>query len=197
MTEVRNVPLDGEHGPTPLLEMFGDHDELLTVKHMWHAGEPFERQCEGCTATVFNFQDPAYLEARGVAFAVWCQGPRTEYEPFREFMGYAMPWYSVHGVEEPGVSDGWINVYLRVGDRIFQTYDTDGRGCEAMMPAMLLADLTVYGRRESWEESPAGWPQPHRASGGDGWWRKDGRPVAQWTRPGVGAVDPQHAGHCH
>lgn len=201
MTEVRNVSLDGQHGPTPLLDMFGDHDQLLTVKHMWHAGEPFENQCEGCTATIWNFQDPVYLEARGVAFAVWCQGPRSEYEPFRRFMGYTMPWYSVHGVDEPGVSDGWINAYLRVGSTIYQTYDTDGRGSEAMMPAMLLADLTVYGRKESWEDSPEGWPQPHRASGGSGWWRWDGRPVAQWTRPGVGhgAVvgSDAHDGHCH
>ena len=35
----------------------------------------------------------------------------------------------------PGISDGWITTYLRVGDRIFQTYETDGRGCEVMMPA--------------------------------------------------------------
>lgn len=196
MTEVRNVSLDGEHGPTSLLEMFGDHDQLLTIKHMWHAGEPFERQCEGCTANMWNFQDPAYIEVRGIAFAVWCEGPREEYEPFREFMGYTVPWFSVQGVDEPGVCDGWINAYLRVGDRVFQTYDTDGRGCEAMIPSLLLADLTVYGRQEQWEESPAGWPQPHRASGGTGWWRKDGRPVAQWTRPGATPVDA-HGGHCH
>jgi hypothetical protein len=28
------------------------------------------------------------------------------------------------------------------------------------------------------EDSPAGWPQDQAGS----WWRRDGRPVAQWTR---------------
>ena len=188
MFEVRNVALMGEHGPTSLLDMFEGRDVLLACKHMWHLGKPFEDQCEGCTLTIWNAQDPAYLHARGVSFAIWCEGPYEEFAPFRTFMGYQMPWYSVHGVEERGVSDGWLNAYLRIGDRIFLTYTTDGRGCEAMMPALQLLDMTVYGRKEQWEDSPDGWPQPDRA--GDGWWRQNGRPVAQWTRPGITA--PNH-----
>ncbi|MEO7349054.1 MAG: DUF899 family protein, partial [Terrimesophilobacter sp.] len=130
--------------------------------------------------------DTAYLQARGVSFAIWCQGPVEEFAPFREFMGYQMSWYSVEGVTETGVSDGWINAYLRVGDRIFLTYTTDERGSEALMPVLHMLDMTVYGRKEKWEDSPPGWPQPER-TGGE-WWRQDGRPVGQWTRPGATAV---------
>ncbi len=174
------VELVGPNGPTPLLDIFEGRDQLLVCKHMWNLGKGFADQCRGCTATVWNVQDATYLEARGVTFAVWCQGPYAEFAPYREFMGYQTPWYEVHGIDEPGISDGWITTYLRVGDRIFQTYETDGRGCEAMMPALQLLDLTVYGRQEKWEDSPEGWPQDPTQS----WFVRDGRPIPQWTRLG-------------
>lgn len=47
------------------------------------------------------------------------------------------------------------------------------------MLTLQLLDLTPYGRQETWEESPEGWPQLDQAGS---WWRRDGRPVAQWTR---------------
>jgi hypothetical protein len=62
----------------------------------------------------------------------------------------------VFGIDEPGISDGWITTYVRVGDRIFQTYETGGRGCEAMMPPLQLLDMTVYGRQEEWGHRRAG-----------------------------------------
>lgn len=184
MTEIDGtVELIGEDGPTPIVDMFAGREQLLVCRHMWHLGQPFEDQCHGCTATVWNFQDATYLEGRGVSYVIWCQGPYPEFAPFRAFMGYPMPWYSLHGVDVPGISDGWLSCYLRVGDRVFQTYDTDDRGVEAMMPALQLLDLTVYGRQEKWEDSPAGWPQDPTQS----WFRRDGRPLPQWTRIGMPA----------
>ena len=193
MTEIdASVKLVGASGPTSILDMFEGRRQLLVCKHMWHAGKPFQDQCHGCTATVWNFQDPTYLEARGVSYAIWCEGPYSEFAPYRDFMGYQTPWYSVHGIDAPGISDGWITCYLRAGDRVFQTYETDGRGCEVMMPALQLLDMTVFGRQEEWEDSPAGWPQDPTQS----WFRRDGRPIPQWTRPGVGAVsEADHASH--
>ena len=52
--------------------------------------------------------------------------------------------------------------YLRDGDRVFETYWTTGRGCEAMGNSYGMLDMTVYGRQEPWEDSPEGWPQPLR-----------------------------------
>jgi hypothetical protein len=61
-----------------------------------------------------------------------------------------------------------------------------------------LLDMTAYGRREEWEDSPEGWPQfpthsflrtdEHGAPMGP---RNGGRPVPQWTRPGVTGVGVQ------
>jgi predicted dithiol-disulfide oxidoreductase (DUF899 family) len=180
MTEVPNVELVGHDGPTNLLDIFEGREQLIVYKHMFHIGKPFEEQCEGCTITQWNFQDATYLNEQGVSYAVICEGPWDEVGPFREFMGYSQPWYSAFGVDDPivGGDFGSIVAFLRVGDRIFATYDTTGRGVEAIMGSLKLLDMTAYGRKEEWEDSPAGWPQEPTGS----WWRRDGRPAAQWTR---------------
>jgi len=49
-----------------------------------------------------------------------------------------------------------------------------------------LLDLTVYGRQETWEHSPAGWPQRFK---GQQVTRTDGRPTAQWSRLKAGYSD--------
>lgn len=75
MTEVAPLQVVGAEGPVPFVSLFGDHDELVAYKHMWHPGKPFEGQSEGCTISLWDMHDPIYLEARGVAFAVLCEGP--------------------------------------------------------------------------------------------------------------------------
>jgi predicted dithiol-disulfide oxidoreductase (DUF899 family) len=56
----------------------------------------------------------------------------------------------------PGRSFG---CYLRVDDRVYETYWSTGRGTEAMAWSYALLDRTVYGRQETWEDSPEGWPR--------------------------------------
>jgi len=46
-----------------------------------------------------------------------------------------------------------------------------------------LMDLTVFGRQEPWEDSPAGWPE------GDDVMLRDGRPTAQRSRLEAGRSD--------
>ena len=161
---------------------------------MFHTGKPFEEQCEGCTISQWNFQDATYLNEQGISYAVICEGPWDEVGAFREFMGYRQPWYSSYGVDDPiiGRDFGSIACFLRVGDRIYLTNETTGRGVEAIMGSLQLLDLTAFGRQEAWEDSPAGWPQRPTYT----FWRRDGRPTAQWSRPGVSAVqEVDH--HCH
>ncbi|MEV6816790.1 DUF899 family protein [Micromonospora sp. NPDC051296] len=194
MTEIAPVKLGGERGPTSMLDIFDGRDQLVVYKHMWHLGKPFEEQCEGCTISIWNFQNAVYLEARGITFAVFGEGPYEELAPFREFMGYTHPWYSTYGVDEPAFAEsGAIACYLRQDDRVYLTYETTGRGVEAIMGSLKLLDMTVYGRQEAWEDSPEGWPQDPTYS----FWRKDGRPTAQWTRPQVTPVRATDEHHCH
>jgi len=51
-----------------------------------------------------------------------------------------------------------------------------------------LLDLTVYGRQEPWEDSPADWPQGW-GKGGEHPYRTNGRPIAQWSRLQAGSSD--------
>ena len=149
MTEVPNVELVGEHGPTHLADLFQGRDQLVVYKHMFHLGKPFEDQCEGCTVTQWNFQEATYLNEAGASYAVICEGPWEEVGPFREFMGYTQPWYSAFGVDDPVLGDdfGAIVCFLRADDRIYLSYESTGRGVEAMMGTLQLLDMTVYGAK--------------------------------------------------
>ncbi len=193
MVEVdASVPLIGAHGPVTLLETFEGRRQLIAYYHMWYPGKPATEQCEGCTLFNSQVRELSYLHARDVTYATFCQGPYEESARYRDFMGWDMPWYSVQDSAEAllaGRRFNWFYLvcYLRDGDRVFETYYTNGRGVEAMSPTHGLLDVTVFGRQEVWEESPTGWPQPHEADGKN--WRTDGRPTAQVPRLEAGHSD--------
>ncbi|GAB2682827.1 DUF899 family protein [Thalassiella azotivora] len=172
------VPVVGADGPVPFLDLFRGRDELVVYKHMWHDGAPHQGQCEGCTTTAWHLDDASYLNARGVSFAVLTEGAWDEVAPFVDFMGYAQPWYSVRGVDGlVGSAMGSITCFLRDGDRVFLTYATTGRGNERVNAALGLLDMTPYGRGESWEDTPDGWPEGRHA----GWfWRSDADGNPTW-----------------
>ena len=116
---------------------------------------------------------------------------------YRDFMGWDMPWYSALDSADAllaGRQVGRMHLvcYLRHGDRVFETYATTVRGVEAMDNSYALLDLTVYGRQEPWEDSPAGWPQCFDLAGGEQL-RTDGRPTAQWSRLRAGRSDDLRA----
>jgi predicted dithiol-disulfide oxidoreductase (DUF899 family) len=74
--------------------------------------------------------------------------------------------------------------YLRHRDGVFETYWTNGRGVEAMDNSYGLLDMTVYGRQEAWEDSPASWPRRSEHN-----LRTNGRLIAQWSRLQAGRSD--------
>ncbi len=60
------------------------------------------------------------------------------------------------------------NVFFRDGDKVFRTYFINNRGDEAMGTVWSYLDITSLGRQETWEDSPEGYPQTPRTSGGTG-----------------------------
>jgi len=54
----------------------------------------------------------------------------------------------------PNMRGDWpgISAFLRVGDEVFHTYSTFGRGIEAFHNGYNYLDLTALGRQEAWEE---------------------------------------------
>ena len=184
MTPMPPITVVGAQGAVPLHAVFEGRRQLLVYHFMWKRGASHDKQCPGCTHTqvALNEAVRAYLAARDVSYAVFCAGPWDEIAAYRAFMGWTTPWYSSleAGSALPATRDGGdLRSYLRQGEAVYQTSETSGRGVEAMMPTLQLLDLTPWGRQETWEDSPAGWPQPDEASH---WWWQDGRPIAQWTR---------------
>jgi predicted dithiol-disulfide oxidoreductase (DUF899 family) len=184
------IPLTGEHGPVPLLAVFEGRRQLMAYFHMWYTGKPAPDQCAGCTFCNGQISELSYLHSRDVTFATFSEGPYQECARYRAFMGYTMPWYSAqHSADAllAGRRFGMLVCYLRDDDRVFETYWTSGRGTEMTGSAYGLLDMTVYGRQETFEDSPPGWPQLWRNTGEQ--WRTNGRPASQWPRLAAGHSD--------
>jgi predicted dithiol-disulfide oxidoreductase (DUF899 family) len=192
MVEVDGAtPLIGERGAVKLLDTFEGRRMLIAYYFMWHTGRHAAEQCEGCTWVTSQVRDLSYIHARDVTYAVLCQGPYAESARYRKFMGWEMPWYSAEGSLDTllvGRQVGLFHLvcYLRQGSNVFETYWTTGRGVEAMDNSYDLLDMTVYGRQETWEDSPSGWP---RGTKGKEHTRTNGRPSAQWSRLKAGYSD--------
>jgi len=196
------TPLIGERGAVTLLDAFEERRMLIAYYFMWQTGHSAPEQCEGCTWVTSQVRELSYIHSRNVTFAVFCQGPYKESARYRDFMGWEMPWYSAQGSLDTflvGRRVGRMHIvcYLRQGSDVFETYWTTIRGVEAMDNSYRLLDLTVYGRQEKWEDSPARWPQHcsiTRTKGGAPDWPPvpvwpEGRPISQWPRLKAGYSD--------
>jgi predicted dithiol-disulfide oxidoreductase (DUF899 family) len=208
MVEVdASLLLTGPQGPVSLLQAFEDRKQLVAYYFMWNDGRPAAEQCEGCTWLQAQVAELSYFHSRDITYAIFAQGPYDESIRYRDFMGWALPWYSAHASREAllvGRQAGMFHLvcYVRDGARVFETYWTTGRGAEALDYSYAVMDLTVYGRQEPWEDSPPGWPQRcsfTRTRGGSPGWPPssqwpDGRPIAQWPRLEGGYSDDLTAG---
>ena len=188
------IIVTGASGPVTLLDVFEGRRQLIAYYFMWHKGRPAAMQCEGCTWVTTQVAELSYLHSRDITFAVLCQGPYDESARYRDFMGWQVPWYSAQEESLDALLTGrkknmmYLMCYLRQGQKVFETYWTTHRGVEAMDYSYALMDLTVYGRQEPWEDSPAGWPQQRtytRTRTGAPTWEPEwpgGRPIAHWPR---------------
>jgi len=181
MTPMEPVELVGANGKVSLHDVFEGRKMLLAYFFMWNRGAPHHRQCEGCTHVISQVSSAvrAYLAERDVTYAVFSQGPYQELAAYRDFMGWTMHWYSTEraGAALETRNGGDLRSFLNHDGKVFLTYETSRRGTECGLISLRLLDLTPYGRQETWEDSPTGYPQTQAGA----WWRRNGRPVAQWT----------------
>ena len=70
-----------------------------------------------------------------------------------ELIETGMPAAALRG-DWPGNS-----VFLRDGGEVYHAYSAYARGLDSVDTPSSFLDLTVYGRQETWEDSPPGWPQ--------------------------------------
>jgi predicted dithiol-disulfide oxidoreductase (DUF899 family) len=173
---------DGPRGRVELLDLFQGRRQLLLYHFMF--GPTREAGCPGCSWFVDQIGHLAHLNARDASFALVARAPLAKIEAYRKRMGWTVPWVSSFGTdfnidfgvgpEKPDPNEAQdgekfgLSVLLRDGGRVFRTYFTTRRGVERLGSVWTLLDLTPYGRQETWEDSPEGWPQgaPYE------WWRR-------------------------
>jgi predicted dithiol-disulfide oxidoreductase (DUF899 family) len=195
MVEVdATIEVIGPNGPITILDVFEGRKQLIAYFHAWWPSQPAAEQCEGCTFFNSQVRELSYIHSRDATYATLCKGPYEESVRYRDFLGLDMPWYSVEKTAAQLLEGrDWqrhhLVCYVRDGKRVFETYYTGGRGVEIMAPTHGLLDMTVYGRQETWEDSPDGWPQPWGDAKNPEVWRTNGRPIAQWSRIEAGRSD--------
>jgi predicted dithiol-disulfide oxidoreductase (DUF899 family) len=73
--------------------------------------------------------------------------PMLNFRDETELAAAGMPWSERMRGDWPGIS-----AFLRVGDEVFHTYSTFGRGIDRAGSSGFYLDLTALGRQEDWEE---------------------------------------------
>jgi predicted dithiol-disulfide oxidoreductase (DUF899 family) len=178
----KDYVFDGPEGKVGLLELFDGRRQLILYHFMF--GQNQDVGCDGCSMVLDNVGHLAHLHARDTSFVAVSRAPIDRIEPYRKRMGWTIPWVSSYDSDfnvDFGVSpeqprpdeyqDGetfGLSVFLRDGDDVYRSYFTNGRGVEGLGSNWSYLDLTPLGRQETWEDSPAGYPQtaPYQ------WWRR-------------------------
>ena len=163
MVELPEYTLEGADGAVRLADMFDGKRQLIVYNHMWFPGETW--QCPGCTGLTSQYTRLEFLDPYDARFVIVTQGPIGEALAYKARVGNKMTWYSTansgFGADMGAPPGGGfqVNVFLRVGDTVYRTYNTQGRGTEQLSYTFALIDLLPYGRQENWQDSPDGWPQ--------------------------------------
>ncbi len=176
----RDYAFEGANGKRRLVELFEGKTQLIVYHFMFDPA--WEKGCPGCTGFVDSLGDISMLGERRTTFVLISRAPFAKLEAYRQKKGWSRAWYSSFGSDfnydyhvtldpkvrpveynyQPNDHKGeahGLSVFFRVGDGVYHTYSSYGRGVEKLTDAYSLLDVTPYGRQEDWEDSPAGWPQ--------------------------------------
>lgn len=139
---------DAPGGKKTLVDLFEGRDRLVTYQFMDVGPDRF---CPGCTAFTNNVPPAALgmLANNGVSWATISDMPLSQIQPYQQKMGWTMPFVSSRGTTFPAdcVEAGFVlSAWLRDGERVFRTYETQSRGVDGLMFSNGILDLTVYGR---------------------------------------------------
>lgn len=160
----------GPEGQVSLIDLFRGYRQLIVYCAML---EPGATPCKGCSMVMDNVgHNLSHVNARNTSFVFTSPAPQNEIVALQKRMGWNAPWYTDHDRRFADAFDAGkgfaVNVFIRDDEnRVYRTYITKARGGEQFDTNFRLLDLTPYGRQETWEDSPGGWPQtpPYE------WWR--------------------------
>lgn len=161
----KSYEFHGDNGTISFLELFSGRRQLIVYHFMyapdWKAG------CDGCSWVADAMTHPAHLHARDTSLVMVSRAPLEKINQYKTRMVWSIPWYSSFesdfnydfGVTTADGERHGASVFLRDGNDIYRTYFTGARGVEYLGSFWTYLDLTPYGRQETWEDSPQGWPQ--------------------------------------
>ncbi len=174
----KHYEFEGEGGKARLLDLFEGRRQLILYHFMFAPGVHGwpEAGCVGCSWYADNIGSLSHLHARDTSLVLVSRAPLHNILAYKRRMGWKLPWFSSadsgfnvdFGVTTAAGESSGTSVFLRDGEQVFHTYFTTGRGDEVLGSFYAFLDLTPLGRQETWEDSPAGWPQspPYE------WWRR-------------------------
>lgn len=165
MVKVENdYTFEGPNGATlKLLDLFEGRRQLIVRHYMFAPGDTVG--CPGCSMQADSVGDLAHIWARDTTFVMVSRAPVADFTPFKERMGWKMPWYSSFGgdfnydyevTSENGESPG-VSAFVRDGDDVFHTYSIYDRGGDIFKSFYNYLDITALGRQEDQLEHPWDW----------------------------------------
>ena len=155
---------DGPDGRAHLLDLFAGRRQLIVYRAFVEAGVHGwpDHGCVGCSLMADHVGNLAHLNARDTTLVYASRASQADLARVKRRMGWNIPWYTItDGFDADFGCDQWhgTNAFIRDGDRVFRTYFVNSRGDEAMGSTWSYLDITALGRQETWEDSPAGYPQ--------------------------------------
>lgn len=175
----RTYGFESAKGDVSLVDLFEGRRQLIVYHFMFGPGAHGwpSAGCPGCSMFVDQISHLAHLHVRDVSLALISIAPLAKIEAYRKRMGWSIPWVSAaasdfnrdFGMTTDEREKHGLSVFIRDDrERVYRTYFTTERGVEALGSVWTLLDLTPFGRQETWEDSPEGWPQTPPYA----WWRR-------------------------
>lgn len=158
-------------GPKTLLDLFEGRKQLIVYHFMYHPQK--DTFCSGCSFVADHIPHLSHMNARNTSFVMTSHAPLKSMLRHKKRLGWDLPWVSAlnntfnEDLKIDGDREHALSVFLRDGKKIYRTYFTGGRGVEYLGTPWAFLDITPWGRQETWEDSPKGWPQTEPYS----WWR--------------------------
>lgn len=89
---------DSPDGPRSLLELFAGRQQLMVYHFMWswEKGRPLDEPCRGCAGWADQLSRGIFngLHSRNTTLALVSRAPLEKILPFKQRMGWTVPWYS-------------------------------------------------------------------------------------------------------
>ncbi|MDZ4270042.1 MAG: DUF899 family protein [Mycobacterium sp.] len=168
----KNYRFDGPEGPASLLDLFAGRRQLIVYRAFMDPGVSGwpEHGCVGCSLMADHIPNLAHLNARDTTLVYASRGSQSDIARIKDRMGWDIPWYIMlpddngafdvdFGVDQWHGTNAFIRWPGEGGEQVFRTYFIDNRGDEAFVNTWNFLDMTALGRQETWEDSPAGYPQ--------------------------------------